>query len=115
MASSQLYTPDAPVVVQSGSDLQPAIGKLYTKESPTSNARLFTVSAGTPSAKTSINSYGIRGRVVVNDTPPIPTPPINVVLAYLYAGILTPTPSGSKMKYWDGSQWQDIDTTVVFQ
>jgi hypothetical protein len=115
MASSQLYTPDNPVVAQSGSASQPSVGQLYTKEATPSNARLFNVSAGTPSTITSINRYGIRGRVVVNDTPPIPPIPISVILSYLYAGQVTPMPAGSKMKYWDGLQWQDIDTTVVFQ
>ena len=113
MASSRLYTSNPPVVVSSGNAIQPTITQLQTKETTSANARLFSVSAGTPSTIVNVNNIVIMGETVINDTPAPYVPSINIVLAYLYGGVVAP--AGSKIKYWDGSQWQDINTMVVFQ
>ena len=116
MASSQLYIAEQPTTVQSGSDIQPTITQLQTKESTPANARLFTVSPGVPSTKVFIKSNGVRSYFVINDTPLPPGPVINIILSYLYSGVITPTPvSGSKMKRWTGSVWVDVATIVVFE
>ena len=114
MASSLLYTGENPISVPSGDTFQPAIAQLYAKETNDVDARLNSVSMGVISTLINYNSFGIKGYPVVDDTPSINLPAVDLVNAYLYAGIVVSSGNG-RMKRWTGTEWKSIDTLVVFR
>ena len=115
MASIILQSVSQEQFLQSGGYGTPPALKLRTDSS--SDINLYSADYGTKPTLTKYNNTDLKLYPVIDDTPPKISPilPSNIIYL-LQAGVLPVAPSsGSKMRYWDGLQWQNIDTIVVFQ